>query len=103
VSRFTGGACGHKGKLIVLIVLLPWGPAHSLIPWCSAFSVLIRGKPATQPLKQGYIVTEGIIYHVPPMIGLRMARRRTALDNRGFILKERNVDKRNMSKEGKQK
>jgi hypothetical protein len=24
LSRFTGGACGHEGKLIVLIVLLSW-------------------------------------------------------------------------------
>ena len=36
------------------------GPAHSLIPWCSALLVQIRGKPATnQPLKQGYIITRG--------------------------------------------
>jgi hypothetical protein len=34
------------------------GPAHRLIPWCSALSAQIRGKPATnQPLRQGYIVT----------------------------------------------
>jgi hypothetical protein len=24
VSRFTGGACGHEGKLIVLIIALLW-------------------------------------------------------------------------------
>jgi hypothetical protein len=46
--RFTGGACGHEGKLIVLnfSTIMEVGPAHHLIPWCSA-SVQIRGKPAT--------------------------------------------------------
>jgi hypothetical protein len=24
LSRFTGGACGHKGKLIVLIIAILW-------------------------------------------------------------------------------
>jgi hypothetical protein len=28
------------------------GSAHSLIPWCSAYSIQIRGKPATQPLNR---------------------------------------------------
>jgi hypothetical protein len=34
VSRFTGGACGHEGKLNVLIVsaIMEVGPAHHLIP-----------------------------------------------------------------------
>jgi hypothetical protein len=39
VLRFTGGAYRHKGKLIVLMVVLAIidaGPARSLIPWCSA-------------------------------------------------------------------
>jgi hypothetical protein len=33
LSRFTGGACGHEGKLIVLIIAISWkeGPAHRLI------------------------------------------------------------------------
>ena len=50
VSRFTGGAYGHEGKSIVLIVVLAIidaGPAHSLIPCSSAYLVQIRGKPAT--------------------------------------------------------
>jgi hypothetical protein len=24
LSRFTGGACGHEGKLIVLIIVILW-------------------------------------------------------------------------------
>jgi hypothetical protein len=56
MSRFTGRAHEHEGKFIKLIVLLysvltDVGPAHSLIPWCSA-SVQIGGKPATDPLNR---------------------------------------------------
>ena len=28
------------------------GPARRLIPWCSAYSIQIKGKPATQPLNR---------------------------------------------------
>jgi hypothetical protein len=69
VSRFTGGAYRHEGKSIVLIVVLAIidaGPARSLIPWCSAYSVQIRGKPATNPLTGLYcdmLVCKEVLIH----------------------------------------
>jgi hypothetical protein len=49
------------------------GPAHRLIPWCSALLVLIRGKPATnEPLKQEYIATGcfGFMFMCTPISAL---------------------------------
>ena len=34
------------------LAIIDAGPARRLIPWCSAYSVQIRGKPAAQPLNR---------------------------------------------------
>jgi hypothetical protein len=52
LSRFTGRAHEHEGKLIELILLSwRWGLPITLYP-SAPLLVLIRGKPATDPLNR---------------------------------------------------
>jgi hypothetical protein len=62
VSRFTGRAHGHEDKVIELIVLLSWRWGLPITLYPSAppqYRSGISQLPTSQPLKQGYIVTEG--------------------------------------------
>jgi hypothetical protein len=61
LSRFTGRAHKHEGKLIVLIVLLSWRWDLPIVLYPGAppqYRSGVSQLPTSQPLKQGYIVTE---------------------------------------------
>jgi hypothetical protein len=60
VSRFTGRAHEHEGKLIELIILLSWRWGLPITLYPSAppqYRSGVSQLPTNQPLKQGYIVT----------------------------------------------
>jgi hypothetical protein len=60
MSRFTGRAHEHNGKLIELIVLLPWRWDLPIVLYPGAppqYRSGVSQLPTSQPLKQGYIAT----------------------------------------------
>jgi hypothetical protein len=60
LSIFTGRAHKHEGKLIVLIILLPWRWDLPIVLYPGAppqYRSGVSQLPTSQPLKQGYIAT----------------------------------------------
>jgi hypothetical protein len=60
MSRFTGRAHEHEGKLIELIVLLSWRWDLPIVLYPGAppqYRSGVSQLPTSQPLKQGYIAT----------------------------------------------
>jgi hypothetical protein len=74
LSRFTGRAHEHEGKLIELIVLLSWrwGLPITLYPGAPPqYRSGVSQLPTSQPLKQGYIAT--LLIHFSLVHGLGVA------------------------------